>query len=152
MKFWVNGLLIASLIAAFSCENQSASKQSAAAAKAEQTLNSPAVNVINVTEAQQKIELNPDAVVIDVRTKAEYDSETGHVINSHLMPVQEIEQWSTEITEWKDKEVILICRSGNRSGIAGDYLRAQGFTKLYNVAGGMNSWNKEQLPVAKTGQ
>lgn len=78
------------------------------------------------------------AVVIDVRTPQEYAQ--GHVPGAYNIPLQEIEK-STELNAIKEADVpvLLYCRSGRRSGIAGEYLYKQGFKKVMNF-GGVITW------------
>lgn len=77
--------------------------------------------------------------IIDVRTKEEYDG--GHVPNSKLLPLQEIDAWHASLD--KNKTYLIVCRSGNRSGQASKYLVDKGFTKVINMTGGMNQWQYE---------
>jgi len=121
--------------------------------KAEQnTQQQAAITNISVQEANKMIQDHPDLYIIDVRTSGEYTGNLGHVSNSHLMPVQEIEKWAPEISEMKDKDILLICHSGNRSSYAAKILKKQGFKKLYNVEGGMLAWNAAKLPIAEPAQ
>ncbi|MEZ8825057.1 rhodanese-like domain-containing protein [Vibrio amylolyticus] len=71
------------------------------------------------------------AVLIDVRTKEEF--EQGHLDNAQIKPVQEIENWSQSLN--KDEPIVLYCRSGNRSGIAYQWLKEKGFTNIHNAGG-----------------
>jgi rhodanese-related sulfurtransferase len=96
----------------------------------------------NVTteEAKNMLDSNPDGVVlIDVRTIEEYNS--GHIPEAKLFPLQTLEAQLGELD--KEKEILVICRSGNRSQSASDILINNGFKTVYNVEGGMQSWNYE---------
>lgn len=64
-----------------------------------------------------------DAIVLDVRTNAEFSS--GHVPNSINIPLQEIEKATKKLD--KQKPIIVVCRSGNRSAMAVQYLKQFGF-------------------------
>jgi rhodanese-related sulfurtransferase len=103
---------------------------------------------ITVGEAYQLIERDTNVVILDVRTPAEYRGELGHVKGSMLIPVQELEERLGELEPFRDKTILAICRSGNRSGRAAKLLNEKGF-KALNVEGGMLKWNKEGLPVVK---
>lgn len=74
--------------------------------------------------------------VVDVRTPEEYA--VGHIPGVPLIPLQELRQRSAEVP--RDKQVLIICRSGNRSAEAVRLLREQGLTNVYNFTGGMNAW------------
>ena len=108
------------------------------------------VKVIDVKQAYELIQKDSSVVVIDVRTPQEFNSETGHVPGAKLMPVNEIEKWADELATMKDRKFVVICRSGNRSTMASNYLASKGFSNIYNVAGGMIDWNRNQLPVEKS--
>jgi len=86
---------------------------------------------------------DPDVVVVDVRTPAEYAS--GHVPRAINLPLQEIEDWYRDLP--KDKTVYLICNSGNRSTQAAEFLKEKGFKNIKNVKGGTNAWKEKGYPV-----
>lgn len=75
-------------------------------------------------------------VVLDVRTREEYGSATGHLQRSLLIPVQELEQRIEELAPYKERKIIAYCRTGKRSGKAADLLAKHGFTVL-NMEGGI---------------
>jgi len=77
-----------------------------------------------------------DAVLLDVRTAEEYAA--GHVPGVQLIPLQELERRLDEVP--RDKPVLVICRSGNRSAQAVKLLRDKGFANVRNFSGGMNVW------------
>jgi adenylyltransferase/sulfurtransferase len=58
-----------------------------------------------------------------------------------LIPLSELESRIDELNEHKNREVIVYCRSGNRSGKATNILREDGF-QAFNMSGGMLAWNK----------
>lgn len=77
-----------------------------------------------------------DVVVLDVREQWEYDE--GHIPGVTLIPMGEVSSRLSEIPT--DKEVIVTCRSGNRSGQVTDFLREQGFDNVHNMEGGIVAW------------
>lgn len=93
--------------------------------------------------------LNQGALVLDVRTKAEFDG--GHIIDAKHVPQDEIAQSAETLKRYREKVVIACCESGMRSGAAARVLRAQGFTKVVNLRGGLQSWRAENLPLVKGG-
>lgn len=105
--------------------------------------------VIAPSEVLARITQDSLVIVLDVRTKAEFDSPSGHVRGSLLLPVQELEARIAELAPYKARTIIAVCRSGNRSGMATQMLREHGFEAL-NMTGGMNRWNAEGLPVQHT--
>jgi rhodanese-related sulfurtransferase len=91
--------------------------------------------------------MNQGALVLDVRTQAEYDS--GHILDAKHVPQEQVAQAAETYKRFKDKAVVLCCESGARSGAAARVLREQGFTKVVNLAGGLASWRAESLPLVK---
>lgn len=77
------------------------------------------------------------ALVIDVRTQSEWDA--GHLPAARLLPVDQLPKRLAEVEQWADgdkgRELVVYCRSGHRSGIARDLLRAAGFTRVTNGGG-----------------
>ncbi|MDC3424336.1 rhodanese-like domain-containing protein [Aquibacillus sp. 3ASR75-11] len=76
--------------------------------------------------------------IIDVREDNEV--ETGKIPGAKHIPLGEILTRTDELD--KDKEYIMVCRSGNRSGLASDWLTDKGF-KVKNMAGGMSEWDSD---------
>ncbi len=87
------------------------------------------------------------AFFLDVRTAEEFVGNLGHVPGSILIPVQELETRLDELAAHRAKTIIIICRSGVRSGRATVLLRAHGY-EAFNMVGGMLRWNAEGRPVA----
>lgn len=83
-----------------------------------------------------------EAILIDVRTPGEYRD--GHIPDVVNIPLDELEKRMGEVP--KDKKVVLICRTGNRSAEGTRLLRGKGFTNVFNSTGGMSSWKG---PVTK---
>jgi rhodanese-related sulfurtransferase len=88
-----------------------------------------------------------NAVVLDVRETSEYAA--GHVLNSKLIPLGKLKERMGELEKYKDQPIVVVCRSGNRSGTACFLLGKQGFVQAYNLAGGMQAWQKNNLPLEK---
>lgn len=78
------------------------------------------------------------AVIIDVRTKGEYQQ--GHIRGSLNIPLQSLENNLSKIK--KDKPVITCCASGMRSASAKSILKANGFSEVYNGGGWSSLQNK----------
>jgi rhodanese-related sulfurtransferase len=102
--------------------------------------------IISVQDARKMIEKDTSVVVLDVRTPSEYNSESGHLANALLIPLQEIEQRIGELAPYKGKTIIAYCRTGNRSGRAASLLSKKGFTAA-NMDGGIVKWNDAHYPI-----
>ncbi len=87
------------------------------------------------------------ALLLDVREPEEYQQ--GHAPNSRLLPLGQLNSRIAELDAYRDKPIVLICRSGRRSAQAAELLRQAGFTQAVNVQGGMNAWEAAKLPVVK---
>ena len=91
---------------------------------------------------------NPDLVVLDVRTQAEYDS-------GHIEHVAHLDYYSSTITEDlnnldKTRTYIVCCRSGKRSGLTLDIMKGHGFREAYNMLGGMLQWIDDGYDVVSS--
>lgn len=95
-----------------------------------------AKSIISVTEVKEKIDNKEDIYLLDVRTESEYNGNLGHIVGTVLIPLNELKKRLGELKEEKEKEIIVICRSGNRSGMATNILRSNGFNAI-NMVGGM---------------
>ena len=98
---------------------------------------------ITPQEAWEMLQADENIMLLDVRTKPEYDA--GHIPGCILIPLSELESRLDELD--KDKTIIVYCRSGRRSRTASQILVEHGFTKVYNVVGGILAWKEAGLPV-----
>ncbi|MBY0579248.1 MAG: rhodanese-like domain-containing protein [Burkholderiales bacterium] len=96
-----------------------------------------AVNLIN----------RQDAIMLDVREHQEYAS--GHIPNAKHIPAAKVDERIGEIENLKDRPLIVYCRSGARSSSICVLLSKKGFGKVYNLKGGILSWEGAKLPVEK---
>jgi rhodanese-related sulfurtransferase len=106
------------------------------------------VEVISVEEAYEMITnstLYPDLLILDVRTQEEYDAE--HICNATLIPVDELESRLSELYDYNDTEIIVYCRTGARSASASQTLNNNGFTKIFDMSGGITAWKSAGYPV-----
>jgi len=88
-----------------------------------------------------------NALVLDVREEDEYKA--GHVLNSKLIPLGKLKGRISELEKYRDRAIVVVCRSGVRSATACATLGKQGFTQAYNLSGGVNAWQKANLPLEK---
>jgi rhodanese-related sulfurtransferase len=104
---------------------------------------------VSPEQVKQMLDKNEDVIIVDVRTAAEYTGELGHIPGAILKPLQEIEEWQAEFTDQKEDRIIIVCRTGNRSGVATQYFLNREYTNVYNMTGGMKAWNELSFPVTK---
>ena len=96
---------------------------------------------ITVKELKERIEGGTAPVMIDVREVHEWERQ-------HLDGVEKISLGTlagklSDLSKLKDQEVVMICRSGGRSGRATAFLQQQGFANVRNLQGGMLAWKDE---------
>ena len=88
-----------------------------------------------------------DAVVLDVRSMKEFQD--GHIVNSINIPLNGLGNNLKQMEKHRDKPVVIVCRSGSRSGSACSVLRKNGFENVKNLRGGMLAWENANLPVKR---
>lgn len=93
--------------------------------------------------------MNQGALLLDVRTQAEYDA--GHIIDARHVPQDEVANGAETLKRFKDKVIVTCCETGMRAGAVARTLRTQGFTKVVNLRGGLQAWRAENLPLVKEG-
>ena len=91
-------------------------------------------NQIDVEQAYQKREQG--TLMLDVRTQEEWDA--GHIPGATLIPLDQIAIRFGELPV--DQEIVIYCRSGNRSAQALSILNEEGFSDIYSMDGGINDW------------
>lgn len=107
-----------------------------------------ASGVANLSPTEAVLLINrSNAVVLDVREASEYAQ--GHIPDAMHIPLAQLGDRLKELAKYKEKPVLLHCQGGVRSAKACDLLAKQGFTKLYNLQGGLNAWQQAKLPVVK---
>lgn len=99
------------------------------------------MTTITADELKARLDAGEDVNLLDVREdseRAEYNIGGAHI------PVGKVQAMQTDdIDAWKDKEVVVYCRSGNRSGMAALFLKQAGFGNVVNLTGGMLAWRSK---------
>ncbi len=95
------------------------------------------IGSITVEQLKARLDSREQLQMIDVRE----DEEVAHgmIAGAKHIPLGQLPDRFHEIE--RTNEIIMICRSGNRSSRACDYLQAQGITGLVNMTGGMLAWD-----------
>lgn len=94
---------------------------------------------ISPAEAKEIMD-NEESIVLDVRTKDEYDQ--GHIEGAVLLPVDEISAKAEEVLKDKKEKILVYCRSGNRSATAAKTLIEMGYENVLDF-GGIIDWPYE---------
>jgi len=87
------------------------------------------------------------ALVLDVREDAEFAA--GHIPEARHIPQGQLASRLPELEKWKEKPIVINCQSGGRSSGACAVLRRSGFTRVFNLSGGIAAWQSAKLPVSK---
>ena len=106
--------------------------------------NADSIKWENITpeEVRQKLDANEDMVLLDVRSKKEFNGSLGRLPGALLIPNTELEKANLDIMGNKDRMIVVYCRSGMRSQIASNILVKKGFTSIKNMTGGILKWNE----------
>lgn len=107
--------------------------------------NTPAANTlastVNVSEAYDLYQKG--AFVLDVRTLEEWNE--FHAPNTTLIPLDQLSARLNEVP--RDREIVVVCRSGNRSQQGRDILLNAGFERVTSMSGGLNEWRASGFPI-----
>ena len=95
---------------------------------------------VSVDEAYQMYQ--GDAFVLDVRTQEEWDE--YHAPNATLIPLDQLQARLSEVP--KDREILVVCRSGNRSQQGRDILLTAGYNAT-SMTGGLKEWYAKGYPI-----
>ena len=102
--------------------------------------------VANLTPAQATLLMNrEDALVLDVRESGEWTS--GHISGARHITLGQLDKRLSELEKFKEKPIIVVCASGNRSSSACGQLKKHGFGKVFSLGGGVSSWRDANLPL-----
>jgi rhodanese-related sulfurtransferase len=82
--------------------------------------------------------------IVDVRSRAEFEGELGHLPGAKLLPLDELRSRMDELSA--SRPIVLICQTGKRSAMAATILRKAGLSRVANLAGGMVRWRQLGLP------
>jgi rhodanese-related sulfurtransferase len=137
------------------------------------------VEEVKPPEAWELLARNPQALLLDVRSRVEFDY-VGHPPGAVNIPWKEPPLWAVDthfvdkvraaltamhpdLKRIEDVPILALCRSGQRSRTAGEVLQAAGFTRVYNIAEGfegdrdqnqhrntINGWRVHKLPWVQT--
>ncbi|GAB6877542.1 rhodanese-like domain-containing protein [Thermaerobacter litoralis] len=99
-------------------------------------MRAPWPDTITPEELRRRLEAGNTPLIIDVREPDEYAG--GHIPGARLLPLSQVPVRYRELPA--DQEMVLVCRSGNRSGLAQRWLQGMGFRNVRNLVGGMQRW------------
>ena len=91
--------------------------------------------------------MNQGALLIDLRPLEQFSA--GHVGGARQMSGDQILQAADTLKKYKEKTVVVYDDTGSLSASAVRQLAAQGFTKAFNLRGGLAAWRTENLPLTR---
>lgn len=89
-----------------------------------------------------------DAKVVDLRTKDEFRK--GHLPGAINIPSRDFANRMSELDNYKEKPLILVCKTGTSAGASGALLAKAGFKQLHKLRGGVLEWQNSSLPLVKS--
>ena len=98
-------------------------------------------------EPQDLWQKRENVCIVDVRREDEYSGELGHVPGSKLVVLDTLPDEMHQLP--RDKTIVFVCRSGNRSARAADWALSEGYESVYNLRGGMLLWQKLNMETEK---
>jgi len=113
----------------------------------------PFINEMMPWDVDDYLKAHPDALIVDIREVHEYD--TMHIPDSLHVPRGILEnacEWDFEETEpelvgARQRPVVLVCRSGNRTALAAYTLQQMGYEHVVSLKTGLRGWNDYELPL-----
>ena len=94
---------------------------------------------IDVTELKEKMDKGEKFVLIDVREPHEHQAFN---VGGELIPMGNFPAAIRNLTDKKNQEIVVYCRSGRRSGVIKNMLQDAGFSRVRNLEGGMLAWQE----------
>lgn len=91
--------------------------------------------------------MNQGALLIDLRSQEQFAA--GHLVGARQMTGEQILKGAETLKKYKEKVVVIYDDTGSLSASARRQLTAQGFTKAFNLRGGLAAWRSENLPLSK---
>jgi rhodanese-related sulfurtransferase len=102
-------------------------------------------SVAEVTPQQAHSRQASGAVIVDVREPDEWRA--GHIPGAVHIPLGQLGRQLHRLD--RESDLIMVCRSGNRSAAATQALSQAGYSRVSNLAGGMIAWGRHRLPVER---
>ena len=114
---------------------------------------SETINELMPWDVEERLKVNKNLIVIDIREECEFSR--FHIDGSMLVPrgilesacEEEYEDAIPELVEGRDKEIVVICRSGLRSALGTQMLQMMGFKNISSMKTGLRGWNDFELPL-----
>jgi len=107
---------------------------------------------MDVLQLKDQMEDGGRLLVLDVRDASDYSGETGHIAGSLNIPLADLKSRESDLDDWREHRIAVLCHTDKKSGKAVRWLRAQGFSEVILIDGGMVDWNRRGFHVELTGK
>lgn len=111
-------------------------------------VNSEEIESISQTELLTKIQTKQPPLILDVRSKHEYDS--GHIPGAINISFERLDDRIDRIDRHKNSTVVVYCERGFRARVAETTLNQAGFTSILHLEGDMSQWRTNSLPIEES--
>lgn len=99
---------------------------------------------ITATELKERLDRSDDLILLDIRQ--DYELPIAALDNYVHIPEDEIEDRLDEVRDFGDKDIVVYCRTGRRSVELVKVLEEKGFTRIFNLTGGLHAWSDDVDP------
>jgi uncharacterized membrane protein YdjX (TVP38/TMEM64 family)/rhodanese-related sulfurtransferase len=106
--------------------------------------------MLGITELKQRLDAGDDALLLDVRTGADFVGEQGHIEGAMNIALEELPARLDDISDYQERPVFIVCRTDRRSARAALLLAERGFAEVHVARGGMTDWIRNGYPVTRT--
>jgi rhodanese-related sulfurtransferase len=100
---------------------------------------------VDTSEATRLIN-REDAILLDIRSIAEFSE--GHILNAINIPFTDLDNRTSELEKFRDRAIIIYCKTGVSAGQAATSLNKLSFKKIHRLKGGIENWKQANLPLA----
>jgi len=105
--------------------------------------------VVEIPQLKQRLDVGEDVLVLDVRTAEDFVGEQGHISVAINIPVEELGSRLAEISDYRERPVIIVCRTDRKSAQAAQILSHNGFADVHVARMGMTAWNEQGYEIER---
>jgi uncharacterized membrane protein YdjX (TVP38/TMEM64 family) len=105
--------------------------------------------MLSITELKQRLDSGGEALLLDVRSGADFVGEQGHIAGATNISLEELSARLEDISDYQERPVYIVCRTDKRSAKAALLLAERGFADVHVARGGMTDWIRNGYPVSR---
>ncbi len=99
------------------------------------------ISRLTTTELKRRLDMGEDILVLDVRGRADFKGQGGHIAGARNIPLRDVQNRLAELAPWKTRCLAVVCTTNSKSGKAARLLRQSGFAQVLLVGDGMSGWS-----------